>query len=96
MSYRVLLESTVNTHTIDSLFTFLEENLPNVRSFKGCLNVTVLFDDEKNMMIFDEEWKSKADHQAYITFIESNGVLQELAGFLQGPPKISYYKKLEL
>jgi quinol monooxygenase YgiN len=96
MSYRVLLESSAKSDSTDSLFAFLGENLANVRSFKGCLNVTVLFDDETNKMIFDEEWKSKADHKAYIAFIESNGVLQELASFLQGPPKISYYKKLEL
>jgi quinol monooxygenase YgiN len=96
MSYRVILESTANTETIDSLFPFLEENLPNVRSFKGCLNVAVLFDKDTNQMVFDEEWKSKEDHQAYIAFIESNGVLADLAGFLQGPPKISYYEKLNI
>lgn len=96
MSYRVLLESTVKTETIDSLFSFLEENLPNVRSFKGCLNVTVLFDEAANQMMFDEEWKSKQDHQAYMAFIASNGVLAGLADFLESPPKISYYQKMEL
>lgn len=96
MSYRVLLESTARTETIDSLFPFLEENLPNVRSFKGCLNVTVLFDEATKQMMFDEEWKSKEDHQAYMAFIESNGVLADLAGFLVGPPTISYYRKMDI
>jgi quinol monooxygenase YgiN len=96
MTYRVLLESTAKPETIDSLFTFLEENLPNVRSFKGCLNVTVLFDEQTNQMMFDEEWKSKENHQAYIAFIESNGILADLAGFLDGPPRISYYKRMDI
>jgi len=94
MTYRVLLESTAIAETIDSLFSFLEENLPNVRSFKGCLNVTVLFEGETNQMMFDEEWETKEDHQAYLAFIESNGVLANLAAFLKGPPTISYYKKI--
>ncbi|MES9944542.1 MAG: antibiotic biosynthesis monooxygenase [Candidatus Thiodiazotropha sp.] len=96
MTYRVILESTAKAETIDSLFPFLDENLPNVRSFKGCLNVTILFDKDTNQMVFDEEWKSKEDHQAYIAFIESNGVLADLADFLQGPPKISYYERLSI
>jgi quinol monooxygenase YgiN len=96
MTYRVLLESTAKTETIDSLFPFLAQNLPNVRSFKGCLNVTVLFDKETNQMMFDEEWKSKEEHQAYIAFIESNGVLADLASYLEGPPKINYYEKMDV
>ncbi len=96
MTYRVLLESTPNADTIDSLFVFLEENLPNVRSFKGCLGVTVLYDEEANQMVFDEEWKSKDDHEAYIEFIKSNGVMSKLAGFLLGPPKISYFKRIAI
>jgi hypothetical protein len=89
MSYWVLLESTANTDTIDSLFTFLEENLSNVHS-KAVLTW------QSFLMMFDEKWKSKVDHKAYISFIESNGILQELASFLQAPPKISYYSELEL
>lgn len=96
MTYRVILESVAKSEALDSLFPFLEENLPNVRSFKGCLNVTVLFDKETNQMIFDEEWKSKEDHQAYIKFIEKNGILSDLASFLEEAPRISYYEKLNI
>ena len=96
MSYRVLLESKVNAELVSQLFVFLEENLPNVRSFKGCMSVTVLFDKDSHSMVFDEEWKSKDDHQAYISFIDGNGILESLAGFLQGPPTIKYFKKMEI
>ncbi len=96
MSYRVLLHSTAKAESTESLFPFLEKNLPNVRSFKGCLNVTVLYDEVTNQMMFDEEWKSREDHQAYLAFIESNGVLADLAGYLEGPPTISYYRNMEI
>ena len=93
MSYRVFLESTVKTQSQKYLFKFLEENLPNVRSFKGCLNVSVLFDRKNNKMVFDEEWQSVDDHHQYVDFITSNGVYDALIKFLEGEPKISYYQK---
>jgi quinol monooxygenase YgiN len=86
--------SEAKSDSKDSLFTFLEDNLPIVRSFKGCLNVSVLFDEDTNQMMFDEEWISKEDHQAYIAFIEANGVLASLAEFLVEPPSITYYKRV--
>ena len=96
MSYRVMLESKIKLELKKPLFIFLEENLPNVRSFKGCMNVTVLFDEQSGDMLFDEEWISKEHHQAYLAFIQDNGVLADLAAFLQGPPKINYYSKVEI
>jgi quinol monooxygenase YgiN len=94
MSYRVLLESKAKTSSKDSLFAFLENNLPIVRSFKGCLNVAILYDEETNLLLFDEEWLSKEDHQAYLAFIKRNGVMTKLADLLVGPPTINYYKRV--
>ncbi|MDX1457462.1 MAG: antibiotic biosynthesis monooxygenase [Marinobacter sp.] len=96
MSYRVLLTSNVKPDQKEALLPFLENNLPNVRGFAGCLNVTVLFEDGGQRMVFDEEWTSKEAHQAYLAFIDNNGVLAELAAFLQGPPEINYYHRLEI
>jgi quinol monooxygenase YgiN len=94
MSYRVLLESKAKTSSKDSLFAFLENNQPIARSFKGCLNVSILYNAETNLLLFVEEWLSKEDHQADITFIEKNGVMAKLADFLVGPPTINYYKRV--
>ncbi|MDX1755384.1 MAG: antibiotic biosynthesis monooxygenase [Marinobacter sp.] len=96
MSYRVLLTSTVKPDQKAALLPFLEANLPNVRSFNGCLNVTVLYDDETRQMVFDELWTTKEAHQAYLAFIDENGVLAELAAFLEGPPEIGYYLQLDI
>jgi quinol monooxygenase YgiN len=96
MSYKVMLESKIKLELKKPLFIFLEENLPNVRSFNGCMSVTVLFNEDTGDMLFDEEWKSKEHHQAYLSFIQDNGVLADLAAFLQGPPIINYYTKIEI
>ena len=96
MSYRVLLSSVVKKDAVENLFPFLVANLPNVRGFKGCLNVTVLFDEATRKMVFDEEWISVEAHKNYIEFISNNGVLADLAGFIEAPPAIEYYKRVEI
>lgn len=96
MSYRVLLSSVVRKDAVNDLFPFLEANLPNVRGFKGCLNVTVLFDEGSRKMVFDELWLTVEAHQTYIDFISQNGVLGELSGFIEAPPTIDYYKQVTI
>ncbi|ESA37007.1 antibiotic biosynthesis monooxygenase [Leptolyngbya sp. Heron Island J] len=76
--------------------SFLAENLPNVRGFSGCQQVIVYLDPENRTMIFDEEWLSIEHHRKYINAISENGVLKELATFLEAPPEIKYFDQVEL
>lgn len=96
MSKKVIIESKLKSDRITSLIEFLEANLPNVRGFKGCQQVTVYLNREEQTMIFVEEWLSIQAHQQYIAAITENGVLSQLASFLESPPKINYFDKLEL
>lgn len=96
MSVRVTLNCKVKSDQFDTLLPFLEKNLPNVRGFKGNTRVSVFFDIENSEMLLDEDWLSINDHQAYLAFIESNGVLGELGGFLAGPPAIKYFTRVEI
>lgn len=90
MSIRVFIESDIKKGELEKLLPFLERNLPNVRGFSGCLNVSVLLNRESGRMIFDEEWLTVDHHQKYIKFITSNGVLGELGSYLESPPEIKY------
>jgi quinol monooxygenase YgiN len=74
--------------------SFLEEKLPFVRGFEGCLSVTILLDEDSGRMVFEEEWRSVADHQNYLASIADNGVMNELISFLQGPPEIKYFEQV--
>jgi quinol monooxygenase YgiN len=96
MSLRVTLNCQVKPNQLDLLLPFLEKNLPNVRSFDGCIGVTVYFDKESTEMLLEEEWLSVEQHQAYLKFIENNGVLGALASFLASPPVIKYLQKTDL
>jgi quinol monooxygenase YgiN len=72
----------------------LEEKLPAVRGFEGCLSVSVLLDKESGKMVFDEEWRSTEDHQKYLASIAENGVMNELISFLEGPPEVKYFERV--
>lgn len=96
MNKKVIIESKIKSGSIDSLMSFLKENLPNVRDFSGCQNVTIYFDPNNQQMIFDEEWVSVEHHQKYISAISASGVLSELATFLEAPPDIKYFDRIEL
>jgi len=96
MAVRVVLNCKVKSNEFNALLPFLEHNLPNVRSFKGNRRVSVLYDKVNNEMQLDEEWQSVAAHQAYLQFIDQNGVLTELANFFSEPPQISYFELLDI
>lgn len=96
MCKKVIIESTVKEGTQESLLFFLETNLPNVRGFMGCLNVTVFLDKKSRKMIFDEEWLSVEAHQEYINAIASNGIMSELVSFLEAPPVIKYLDRIDM
>ncbi len=96
MSIRVTISCQVKPDQFQALLPFLEDNLPNVRGFKGNVQVRVLFDEKNNEMLLDEEWLTVESHQAYLSFISKNGVLGELGSFLCSPPNIKYFDKLEI
>jgi len=94
MSIRVQIVSTVKQEKLAALMPFLEQNLPNVRGFDGCLSVTVLMNRESGLMVLDEEWLSVDHHQKYLAFIEENGILGQLASHFEGPPDIRYLDRV--
>jgi len=96
MSVRVTLNCPVKPGQFPAMLPFLEENLPNVRGFKGNLNVSVLFDNVANELLLDEEWLSVESHQAYLGFISSNGILEQLSHFLSEPPQIKYFTLIDV
>ena len=81
MTVRVTLTCQLNASLYNQLIPFLEENLPNVRGFDGNQRVDVLFDEHKQTMLLDEDWASVKHHQAYIGFIQENGILDQLGAF---------------
>ncbi len=93
MTVRVTLNCQVKSGHIKVLISFLKNHLSNVRSFNGCMSVTIYFDKDNSEMLIEETWLNAEHHQAYIKHIESNGVLSELVQFLELAPVIKYFIK---
>ncbi|KGJ93751.1 putative quinol monooxygenase [Colwellia psychrerythraea] len=96
MSVRVTLNCQIKPKQLEVLLPFLEKNLPKVRGFNGCMNVTVYFDKDSSEMLLEEEWRSIEYHQTYIKHIDNNGILGDLAAFLASAPVIKYLQKAEI
>ena len=93
MSTMVVLESATEPAKLEGLMPFLEENLPEVRNFDGCISVSILHNPVTNGFLIYEEWASEAHHKAYIDTITQSGVLQQLASFLTHAPSIKYFTR---
>ncbi len=96
MAIRVTLHCPLSPEKVKTLTHFLTENLPNVRSFDGCLYVNVLFNIEKQEMLLEEQWESIQHHQHYIDHISNNGVMGELMAFFEARPEIKHFEKSSL
>ncbi len=96
MSVKVTLNCKVKHQQFELLLPFLDRNLPNVRGFKGCMGVNVLFDQSNHEMLLDEKWQSVEDHQQYLEFINNNGVLGQLSEFLDEAPAIKYFAEVDV
>ncbi|OUS24643.1 hypothetical protein A9Q99_24055 [Gammaproteobacteria bacterium 45_16_T64] len=93
MSLRVTLVCQVAPNQFSTLQPFLVENLPNVRSFDGCMGVTVYFNEDTHSLLLEEEWLSQQQHGNYLQSITDNGIMAKLGSFLAGPPTIEYFSK---
>jgi len=96
MSIRVTLHFHIKADKTEELTQFLSLNLPNVRRFPGCLYVDVLFNEDKNEMLLEEQWQTKGHHQEYFEFIKGNGILAELSDFMLKEPQVGYFEKSTL
>ncbi len=96
MSIWVTLEMRVKNGQIEKLIPFLEQNLQNVRGFKGALSVSLYYDEKSRNFLIYEEWQSQKHHQDYIKFIKENGVMNKLMSFMETAPTVNYFSKLPL
>ena len=96
MKVRVTLNCQLKSAQTETLSSFLKLNLPRVRSFEGCLNVSVYFTEDNVQMLLEEQWLSIEHHQSYIEHIKKNGVLAELAEFFESTPTIKYFYQKDI
>lgn len=96
MTTRVTLNCQINPEKLDELIVFLKQNLPTVRNFTGNIRVDIFFDQAKQEMLIDEDWKSIEHHQKYIEFITENGIMDSLMSYFLAPPSVKYFTQQEI
>lgn len=96
MSVKVTLNCQVRENQFGDLHTFLEDNLSNVRNFRGCHEVSVFFDHVNYELILDETWEDIQHHRDYILFITENNIMSQLVSFFKSPPTVKYFNLVNI
>lgn len=63
---------------------FFAAALPATRSYKGCLDIQVVIDETKNVIIILQDWATLDDHTNYAAWRMSTGLASKLDDFCVG------------
>ena len=72
-----------------------ETGLSVTKSSEGYINIDVFVDeDNSDVLILDQKWKTKENHQAYVQMRKDTGLFDKLTDLLEVEPEIRYIKAL--
>jgi len=72
-----------------------ETGLSVTKSSEGYINIDVFVDeDNPDVLILDQKWKTKENHQAYVQMRKDTGLFDKLTDLLEVEPEIRYIKAL--
>lgn len=96
MAIAVFLEVQIKPESVDEMKAFFKEILPDTRAYEGCLGIDVYgnMDDGANLVLY-ERWESRSHYDKYLAWRQETGVVDQLGGFLAGPPSIRYYEPVD-
>jgi len=83
MSVMITLEMPVKPDMLEEYLNILKGALVETRSYKGCISVTTLVDQETSSVLLIEEWDSVEDQQAYIAWRIETGLIDAISPFMQ-------------
>jgi quinol monooxygenase YgiN len=63
---------------------FFAAALPATRNYKGCLDIQVVIDEAKNIIIILQDWATLDDHTDYVAWRMSTGLATTLDNFCVG------------
>lgn len=81
---------------IDELIAILHKSLPLARKLNGCEKIYFsISDNNPNVAVIFEIWKSKKDQEKYIMELTENGTLSQIQLCLNGFPKFNFFNNLD-
>ena len=84
MSVMIALEMPVKPAMLEDYLAILKGALVETRSYKGCISVSTLVDQETSSVLLIEEWDSVEYQQAYMAWRVETGLIEAISPFMQG------------
>ncbi len=91
MSVIVILEADVKRGEKSTLLGLLTQYLPETKKYKGFINISIHTEQEKDHVLFFEEWESVEDYESYLKWRTETGVMKVLGATFSVPPLIRYF-----
>ena len=81
---------------IDELIAIFHKSLPLARKLNGCEKIYFsISDNNPNVAVTFEIWKSKKDQEKYIMELTENGTLSQIQLCLNSFPKFTFFNNLD-
>ena len=81
---------------IDELIAIFHEVLPSARKKTGCENIYFsISDTDPNLAVTFESWRSKKDHELYLSELTESGRLSDIQFCLNGFPRFTFFNNLD-
>ncbi len=91
MSNTMILDLPVKLEKRDEFLEVLKGALPDTRNYDGCQALEMWTpEDNDGLVQIYEVWESKAHQEKYFAWRIETGLLEALAEFLSGEPKITW------
>ena len=95
---KVVAKFTFKEGKLEEFMTMMqnpETGLSVTQSSEGYIDIEVLVDeDEPNVLVLAQKWKTKENHQAYVQMRRDSGMFDKLTEMLEVQPEIRYVKRL--
>jgi quinol monooxygenase YgiN len=95
MTCTVLLELRVKKEHVDEVAGSFKENLPDTRTFDGCIDVYMTRDmDNPETFIAVETWESREKYEKYFAWRTERGDIDNVRAMLEGDLKIRFFDRI--
>jgi quinol monooxygenase YgiN len=96
MAIMVLLEGKAKDERVDNLKEVLPKLFLDTRAYEGCRGITAYINrDDGRTVVFVEYWETKAHYERYLAWRTETGVIADLVGMLETPPRIRYFDQID-
>ena len=91
MSVTITLEADIKPGERETLLSLLKRLLPETKVYKGFISISIHIEKNSSHLLFFEKWESIPDYEAYLSWRQDTGVMNQLGALFSEPPTIRYY-----